>query len=181
MKKRTRKKPTKKPTKKGGKRRSRKIPKLVPYIYRRYQGYGIDEASDWEYDASRVRMLCINCYGQYYIWSHDRYEIKNWFCDECRKQLTPRKWSLLKKFHKHIEVARFRKNNPANLSHGDVLGFTNSLFRCIRGKAAREVVIKTMKLGIDLAKYADPIILGNLLDRYDKIMGIQAKKRNDRR
>lgn len=77
-----------------------------------------------------------------------------------------------------MEAARFRKKNAVQLDHGDVLGFTNSIFRCVRGKASREVVIKTMKLSIDLAKYADPIILGGLLDRYDTLVGIQAKKRN---
>ncbi len=176
MKKRTKKKPTKRnPRKKGTKRKGN----IKQYVYRRYHGYGIDYAGDWDYDTSRVRMLCVNCYGQFYIWTYDRFKVQNWFCDECRKQITPRKWSLVGKFHSYMEKARFRKNNPASLTHGDVLGFTNSLFRCIRGKASRDVVIKTMKLAIDLSYYADPIILGNLLDRYDRVVGIQAKKRNE--
>lgn len=170
----TKKKPVKK--RKGTKKRNKNT--LGMYVYRRYNGYGIDYADEWDYDATKTRMLCINCYGQFYIWSYDRFKVFNWFCPDCRKQITPRKWSLIGKFHKYMEAARFRKKNPVSLQHGDVLGFTNSMFRCVRGKASREVVIKTMKLAIDLGKYADPILLGNLLDRYDRVVGVQAKKRN---
>lgn len=148
------------------------------YIYRRYHGYGIDEAADWEgYDSSRVKMLCINCYGQYYIWSYDKFKANHWFCDQCRSKITKRKWQLLSKFHKIMEEARFRKRNPVSLDHGDVLGFSNSIYRCIRGKASREHVIKTIKIAIDLASYSDPITLGRLLDLYDNVVGIHAKKR----
>ena len=180
-----RKKPTKKnkkPVKKNrGRKRTTRRKLVAPYIYRRYHSYGIDYAGDWEeYDSSRVRMLCINCYGQFYMWAYDRFKVYNWFCDDCRVKISKRRWALITRFHKYMEAARFRKTNPVDLSQGDVLGFTNSLYRCIRGKASRETVIKTMKLAIDLAKYADPIILGGLLDRYDKLVGIQAKKRNER-
>jgi hypothetical protein len=174
-----RKKPTKKkPVKKRKNVKRRKKPVLSQYVYRRHYGYGADYAEDWDYDATKARMLCINCYGQFYIWTYDKFKVFNWFCQDCRKQVSPNKWSLITKFHKYMEEARFRKRNPVSLQHGDVLGFTNSMFRCVRGKASRDVVIKTIKLAIDLSKYADPIILGNLLDRYDRVVGVQAKKRN---
>jgi hypothetical protein len=168
----------KKPVKKRNPRRRRISNSYRNYIYRRYNGFGINDSSDWEiYDSSRIKMLCINCYGQFYIWSDDKFQAKNWFCDDCRLKISKRKWQLIAKFHKHMEAARFRRKNPVSLDHGDVLGFTNSMFRCIRGKASREHVIKTIKLAIDLASYVDPITLGRLLDLYDRIVGIHAKRR----
>lgn len=176
MRKRNKKKPTKKkPVKRNRRRYRRKI--HISTIFHRVHGLGVDERDDWDWDATRTRMRCISCYGEYYIWNYDRFKVAHWFCEDCREKVTKRKWALIGKFHKYMEAARFRKNNPTNLDHGDVLAFTNSIYRCVRGKASRDTVIKTMKLGVDLSQFADPIILGGLLDKYDKIVGIQAKQR----
>lgn len=170
--------PQKKPTKRKNLRRKiiKSAPRLTGYaawVQRRAVVY---DGEVWE-ESAHSYQTCLNCYLTFQIDHSLKFDIRNRFCNSCRAALPFKKWLLLRKFYRVLEVALNRREPDKDITKGAVMQYVNGIYQSIRNNMPREFLLDTMSCTVEVAHLASPIELSQLMEVYDQVIAPKKKRR----
>lgn len=158
-----------------------------PATYRRWVQTRVYAYDDELYERPLSNQTCLSCYMTYQFDWNKRFDIRDRFCDSCRRAMSFKKWLVLRKFYRILEEACNKREPDTDLTKGSVMQYANGVYQSLKNNKSREFLLDAISCTVDVSFLSTPIELSQLMEVYDlvteskKKLKIKSKKRRRQR